>query len=55
MLGYRGPAQKRDPIEFRQVPLPRSVINKIARELKIEKAYDKPVTDKEWPQVNRPS
>jgi hypothetical protein len=39
---------KRDPVEFRQVPLPRSVINQLAADLKIRRAADKPVTDKQW-------
>ena len=39
---------KRDRMEFRQVPLPRSVIDKIAADLRIKHADDEPVTDKQW-------
>jgi hypothetical protein len=39
---------KRDPIEFRQIPLPGSVITKLESGLKIKRADDKPITDREW-------
>lgn len=47
----RTKADKRDPIEFRHVPLPRSVITQIAADLKIKHAYDKPITQKQWDKV----
>ncbi|MBR1276109.1 hypothetical protein [Bradyrhizobium sp. AUGA SZCCT0283] len=44
----RAKKDKRDPVEFRQVPLPRSVISKLEAKLNIDKAHDAPVTDKQW-------
>ncbi|MCK1669250.1 MULTISPECIES: hypothetical protein [unclassified Bradyrhizobium] len=41
-------ADRHDPVEFRHIPLPRSVIDQIAADLRIKRADDEPVTDKQW-------
>ncbi|MGY3489632.1 hypothetical protein ACVW1C_007515 [Bradyrhizobium sp. USDA 4011] len=44
----RAKQHRRDPLSYFQVPLPESVIHKLASDLTLENADDVPVNDRTW-------